>query len=281
LKADINASVGIGFRSIHGEDILKTNPKVGWFEIQSENYYYQRGRAWHELLAVAQHYPISLHCVGLSLGSIEGPADSELIALKNLIEKINPILVSAHLCWSSVADVYLHDLLPLPYTDESLQVVTANIIKVQDFINRPLLIENISSYLQFQHSIMAEHEFLSALTKATDCSLLLDITNLYINGFNHGWDPLYYLQQLPQHQVKEIHLAGFSKNSFPMGEILIDTHDTVVAAPVWDLYQTALERFGRVPTLIEWDSQLPEFSILLKEANKIKQHMEQAHVSTC
>jgi uncharacterized protein len=211
-----------------------------------------------------------LHGVGLSLASAEGVDSAHLTKLKRLVGRIEPALVSEHLCWAQVGAVHLNDLLPFAYTPEALGVVAQNVSEVQDAIKRPLLIENISRYLELQGSDMTEAEFLSALVKRTGCELLLDINNLYVNARNLGVDAWHEIAQLPVEAIKEIHLAGFSDED----GLLIDTHSTRVAPQVWQLYERALEHIGPVPTLIEWDQELPPLEVLLAEVALATKHLE-------
>ena len=260
----IPAQAGIGLRAPHYREMLATRPAAGWLEAHSENYFGD-GPPLYYLERLRGHYPLSLHGVGLSLGSTDPLDRRHLQQLKTLIARVEPGLVSDHLSWSSVGGTYLNDLLPLPYTEESLALFGARVCAAQDFLGRELLIENPSSYLQYRHSTIPEAEFLSALVRASGCGLLLDVNNIYVSATNHGFDALQYLHAIPAAAVKEIHLAGFSVNRYEDGEILIDTHGARVAAPVWALFRAALRRFGRIPTLIEWDSDIPELAVLLDE----------------
>jgi uncharacterized protein (UPF0276 family) len=262
----IPARAGIGLRAPHYREVIATQPATGWFEVHSENYFGDGGAPLAYLDQVRQHYPISLHGVGLSLGSTDALNDTHLERLKTLIARIEPGLVSEHLCWSSVDGVYLNDLLPLPYTEEALAHVTQRILQAQDRLGRTLLIENVSSYVQFRHSTVPEWEFIAALAARAGCGLLLDVNNVYVSAMNHDFDPLTYLRALPRAAVKEIHLAGHAVNRYDDGQIWIDDHGSRVAAPVWALYSEALRLFGPVPTLIEWDTDIPALDVLLGEA---------------
>jgi len=261
----IPARAGIGLRAPHYRDVLEQRPAIGWFEVHSENYFGDGGAPLHYLDKIREHYPLSLHGVGLSLGSADELNHSHLQKLRALIARAQPGLVSEHLCWCSIGDIYLNDLLPLPYTQEALRHVTARIERVQDFLGREILIENVSSYLQYKHSTIPEWEFLSEVAARSGCGILLDINNIHVSAVNHDFDALHYLRHTPATAVKEMHLAGFSVNRLEDGEILIDTHGARVAQPVWTLYREAVRRFGAVPTLIEWDTDIPPLAVLVEE----------------
>ena len=276
----IPASAGIGLRAPHTQHLLDTLPKLDWVEVHSENYF-GHGIPLQALKQVRETYAISLHGVGLSVGSTDVLDAGHLAQLRRLIDCIEPGLVSEHLSWSSVDGQYFNDLLPLPYTDEALAHVSERLTVIQERLGRRILIENISSYLQLCASAIPEWEFLTALAERTGCGILLDVNNLYVNATNHGIDPHRYLQSLPVWAVHEIHLAGFTRKSFEDGEILIDTHSRRVDAEVWQLYAEAIARFGPTPTLIEWDSDLPPLQVLLDEAAKAQTMMEgKNHVVT-
>jgi len=278
IDKPIPARAGIGLRSPHYQAILTSLPDIAWLEVHSENYFHTGSNAKRILTDIRNHYPISLHGVGLSLGSTDPLDITHLKKLKNLISDIAPALVSEHLAWISVDQRYFNDLLPLPYTEEALQHLVGRINTVQDYLQRPILIENISSYLQYKHSTIPEWEFLTAVAAQSGCQLLLDINNIYVNSCNHQFDPFVYLSNIPQATIAEIHLAGFSRQSVNAQEILIDTHDQPIAAAVWELYQHAITRYGNKPTLIEWDSNIPSLQTLLNEAGKANHIMEQNHV---
>ena len=211
---------------------------------------------------------ISCHGIGLSLGSVQGINTTHLQQLKALIDEVQPLFVSDHLSWSENGGHYFNDLLPLPYTEEALEVFCRNVLTVQDAIKRPILIENPSSYLQFNHSTITEWEFLVQVQQRTECRLLLDLNNVHVSAFNHGFSSQTYIDSIPAHAVDEIHLAGFSINTLAEGEIWIDTHSKPVSAEVWQLYQNWCEKHGSRRTLIEWDLDIPEVEVLLEEANK-------------
>lgn len=263
-----NNATGIGLRATHYHEIISNQPKITWLEVHSENYFGKGGKPLNYLTQIHQHYPLSFHGVGLSLGSTDPLNLLHLKQLKKLIDQFNPIFISEHLCWSSIDGRYLHDLLPLPYTEEALNLCIDKINQIQDFLNRKILIENISSYLQFTDNTMPEYEFINKIVAQTGCGILLDLTNLYINSVNHHWDVALYLQHIPTHTIDEIHLAGFTTNHFANGFMLIDTHDQAIDANVWKLYTQVISKFGPKPTLIEWDKNIPKLSTLLAEAEK-------------
>lgn len=273
-SAAIPASAGIGLRSAHHRAVIETRPAVGWFEVHSENYLGQGGAPLYYLERVRADYPLSLHGVGLSLGGTD-PLDYALLArLKALAARMEPALVSEHLSWSGCEGVYLNDLLPLPYTEEALQNLTARVCEVQDCLGRRLLLENPSSYLEYGHSTIPEQEFLVAAARSSGCGILLDVNNLHVSCSNHGWDAVDYLAAIPGELVGEIHLAGHALNRCIGGTILIDTHDRPVCDAVWRLYEYALQCLGPRPTLIEWDSDLPPLETLLDEVAKADARLE-------
>ena len=259
---------GIGLRAGHYRDLLAQRPPLAFVEVHSENYFGAGGAPHHFLEQTRAHYPLSLHGVGLSFGSSD-PLDREhLRQLKTLIQRYEPALVSDHLSWSSVGGVFLNDLLPLPYTEEALAHFGTRVTQAQDYLGRELLIENPSSYLQYTESAIPEWEFLAALARASGCGLLLDVNNLYVSSQNHGFDAHRYLQALPAAAIREIHLAGYTVNRYPEGEMLIDSHNALVSEPVWELYAHAIRQLGRRPTLIEWDSELPLLEVLVATARQ-------------
>ncbi|MGF1683040.1 DUF692 domain-containing protein [Photobacterium minamisatsumaniensis] len=267
--------VGVGLRSPHIQQVLVEQPQVGWLEIHSENYFSSTSTARQQLREIANHYPISCHGIGLSLGSIDPLDPRHLMQLKQLIDEIQPIAISDHLSWSSIDGQFFNDLLPLPYTEEALNVFCQKVMQVQDYLGRPMLIENPSSYLSFNHSTIPEWEFLHQVQQRTDCGLLLDLNNIYVSGLNHGFDCDKYIAALDPNAVKEIHLAGFTIKQVDGGEIWIDTHSQPVSEPVWQLYRRWVKQHGAVPTLIEWDLDIPELPILLAEARKAELIIEQ------
>ena len=249
---------------------VPSDPAVGWLEVHSENYFVDGGPALAALDAIRADYPISLHGVGMSLGSADPLDASHLARLKRLVARIEPALVSEHLCWSHADGRHLNDLLPLPFTEEALGVVCERIERVQSALAPPLLVENISAYLRFADDAMTEWEFVAAVASRTGCKLLFDVNNVYVNAVNHGFDPLAFVAAMPGDAVAEIHLAGFDAS----GPCLIDNHGARVARPVWDLYRATIERFGPKPTLIEWDTDLPALEVLLEEAAMARQILE-------
>lgn len=271
--------VGVGLRSPHIPYILKNHQKVsqkiGWFEVHSENYYNIGSSSVATLLEVRKNFPISLHSVGNSLGSAQKLDLNHLQKLKELIEIVDPFLVSDHISWGLVDGKHLNDLLPLPYSKEALQALSDNISLMQDFLKREILIENPSTYIAFNEGEMAEADFINRVTKKTGCKLLLDVNNIYVSSQNNAqFDPTEYLNHLDKKIVKEIHLAGHSEGKFFDGkkhqQILIDTHNDLVCKDVWGLYKHAVKRLGKIPTLMEWDQDIPEFKVFVSEAQKAK-----------
>ncbi len=256
---------GIGLRAPHVAEILATRPAVGWLEVHAENYM-GGGPALAALERLRHDYPISVHGVGLSLGSAEGLDAGHLERLARLVERLQPALVSEHLSWSVTGGAYLNHLLPLPCTGETLAVVSDNVARVQDRLGRPILVENPSGYLRFQHATMTEAELLASLARRTGCGLLCDVNNIHVTCANLGGDPDAYLAALPPAAIAEIHLAGHAVNDADGRPILIDDHGSPVAEPVWRLYERALARLGPRPTLIEWDTDVPPLAVLLGEA---------------
>lgn len=267
-KPAILAAAGIGLRAQHHEEILARLPAIGWLEAHSENYFARGGAHRTYLERIRAHYELSLHGVGLSLGSTDPLNAEHLRELTRLVREFEPMLVSEHLSWSSVDGRYLNDLLPLPYTEEALQHVSARVAEVQEALGMQILIENISSYLRFDCAEVPEWEFLTALARHSGCAILLDVNNIYVNALNHGFDPNAYLHGIPRPLVREIHLAGHTLTHIDGMEIRIDTHSTHVTEEVWALYAAALKRFGPVPTLIEWDADIPALDTLCAEAAK-------------
>ena len=267
-------AAGIGLRAQHHAEILARRPPIAWFEAHSENYFGAGGAHRAQLARIRSQYPLSLHGVGLSLGSTDPLNSDHLRQLKRLVRELDPVLVSEHLSWSSVGGRYLNDLLPLPYTEEALRHTAARIGDVQDAFGRQISIENISSYLRFECTEVTEWEFLTALVRESGCAILLDINNLYVNSMNHGFDAYSYLDGISPAAVREFHLAGHTLTRCGGRDIRIDTHSTYVATEVWDLYGMALERFGPRPTLIEWDADIPALSVLQTEAAEADAMME-------
>ena len=258
---------GIGFRAPHGVELVATRPSVGFLEVHAENYM-GGGAAPRMLESLRRDWPLSLHGVGLSLGSAEGLDPRHMVRLAQLVERTEPVLVSEHLSWSMAGGIYLNDLLPLPYTEESLSIVADNISAAQDWLRRPILIENPSAYLRFAHSVIPEAAFLGELAHRTGCGILCDVNNIHVSTHNLGGDARAYLDALPADAVAEIHLAGHAVNDADDVPILIDDHGSPVADAVWALHNAAVARFPEAATLVEWDSNLPDLSVLVAEAAK-------------
>lgn len=269
--SDILCGVGVGYRAEHFEYIDQNKPDIPWLEILIDNYMMDDGPCLYYLDRVAQNHPLTFHGVGMSLGSVDDLNFAYLEKLKQLIEQYQPIYVSDHLCWTSINGYHSHDLLPMPYTAEAIDVVIKHIKQVQDFLGRRILLENVSSYITYKNSAMQEWEFLKIIAEQADCDILLDINNIYVSAINHKMDAMAYLENLPVECVKEMHLAGYTD----MATHLLDSHAEKVHLPVWQLYKKALERFGNVPTLIEWDNDIPDFSVLQEEAKKAERIMQQ------
>ena len=265
-------AVGVGLRLPHMAEIAATRPQIGFLEVHAENYMAET-LALDRLLELRRDYPVSLHGVALSLGSAEALDRGHLVRLKALIEQVEPVLVSEHLAWSAIGGVYLNDLLPLAYTEASLELFCRHVEEAQEGLGRRLLIENPSSYLRYRLSQIPEAEFMTEIARRTGCGILCDVNNIYVSAFNFGFDPIAYLQALPVEAIGEIHLAGH--HAAEGVDILIDDHGSRVAEPVWQLYAAALRRFGPVLTLIEWDTNLPALDVLLEEARRAE---EVAHV---
>jgi uncharacterized protein (UPF0276 family) len=259
-----NLGLGVGLRNQHFDYLMRHDPPVDWFEIISENFIDNHGFARRVLERVRSLRPVVMHGVSLSVGSTD-PLDSEYLkGLKALAEFVRPEWVSDHLCWTGVAGVNTHDLLPMPLNEESLRHVAARVREVQDFLERPLVLENPSTYLEFKDSTLPEWQFLSELVRETGCGLLLDVNNVYVSGHNHGFDAEQYLENLPHESVVQIHLAGPTD----CGRYLVDTHDRPVPARVWELYRLAQGWTGGVSTLLEWDANIPDFPELVAELRK-------------
>jgi uncharacterized protein len=267
-----SCSAGIGLRSPHVSEIAATRPAIGFLEVHAENYMAETP-ALDRLLELRRDYPVSLHGVALSLGSAEELDRRHLGRFKELIERVEPMLVSEHLAWSAIGGAYLNDLLPLPYTEASLDLFCRHVEEAQEALGRRLLIENPSSYLRYCDSPIPEAEFITEVARRTGCCILCDVNNIHVSAWNFGFDPIAYIEALPVDSIGEIHLAGH--HAAEDVDILIDDHGSRVAQPVWELYGAALRRFGPVPTLIEWDTNLPSLKTLLDEANHAE---ELAHV---
>ena len=256
--------VGIGLRLPHVAEIAATRPELAFLEVHAENYMTETP-ALDRLLELRRDYPVSLHGVAMSLGSAEELDRSHLVRFKALIERVEPMLVSEHLTWSAIGGAYLNDLLPLPYTETSLELFCRHVEEAQEALGGRLLIENPSAYLRYRHSTIPEAEFVTEVASRTGCAILCDVNNIYVSARNFGFDPITYLETLPIEVIGEIHLAGH--HAAEDVDILIDDHGSRVAKPVWELHTAALRRFGPVPTLIEWDTNLPTLEVLLDEAN--------------
>ncbi len=267
---------GLGLKHEHFAEVLETAPDIGFFEVHAENYMVAGGPFHHYLGLIREQYPLSLHGVGLSIGG-EGPLDREHLArLATLIERYQPHSFSEHLAWSSHGPVFLNDLLPLAYDAATLKRVCEHVDQVQSTLKRPMLLENPSTYLQFQRSTLDETDFISEVIRRTGCGLLLDVNNVYVSCINHQREPLAYIDALPLHAVGEIHLAGFAEDTDNLGDrLLIDDHGAPIDNAVWRLYETVLARIGPVATLIERDNQVPAFSVLHAEARQADWHLSQ------
>ena len=267
---------GLGLKTEHFTEVLETRPDIGFFEVHAENYMVAGGPFHHYLGLIRAQYPLSLHGVGLSIGG-EGPLDREHLArLATLIERYQPQSFSEHLAWSSHGPVFLNDLLPLAYDASTLDRVCAHVDQVQSTLKRPMLLENPSTYLQFQRSTLDETDFISEIVRRTGCGLLLDVNNVYVSCINHQRDPLAYIDALPLHAVGEIHLAGFAEDTDSLGDrLLIDDHGAPIDNAVWQLYAQVLARTGAVATLIERDNQVPAFSVLQAEARQAEGYLSE------
>jgi uncharacterized protein (UPF0276 family) len=261
-----NLGFGLGLRVDHYETILNSQPAVDWFEIISENYLVPGGKPLHYLDRIRERYPLVMHGVSLSIGSTDPLNRDYLRQLKELARRVEPAWISDHLCWTGVHGTNLHDLLPLPYTEETINHVAARIREVQDFLGRQMLIENVSSYVSYAQSQISEWDFLRAVCERADCLLLFDVNNIYVSSVNHGFDPLDYLNGIPAERVQQFHLAGHEDH----GRYIIDTHDHPVPDPVWNLYTEALRRFGPVSTMIERDDNIPPLDELVAELDQAR-----------
>ncbi len=262
--------VGVGLRPVHYADILERAPRgelgVDWFEALSENYMVPGGRPLRVLDRVCEFAPVVLHGVSLNLGSVDPLDDNYLNELTKLVTRAKPRWISDHLCWTGVDGRNLHDLIPLPQTEESVRHVAARIARVQDRLGQRIAVENVSSYLRFTNDSMSEWDFLTAIAEASDCGILLDVNNVCVSAHNHGFDPRVYLDAVPAQRVFQIHLAGHSE----AGPLRIDTHDHPVPKEVWSLYEYTVQRMGPVSTLVEWDDKIPSFNVLEAEAARAR-----------
>ena len=262
--------LGLGLRGEHFNHILEHRPAVDWFEIISENFMDSGGRPRYVLDQIAEKYPIVMHGVSMSIGSTDPLNFEYLKGLKKLADEINPKWISDHLCWTGVLSLNSHDLLPVVLNEESLQLITTKIKQVQDYLDRPLILENPSTYLTFQQSTIPEWQFLKYMVEETNCGLLLDVNNVYVSSFNNEFDPIEYIEGLPFESIVQMHLAGHQHN----GDHIIDTHDSPVVDPVWELFSLAWERTGGTSTLLEWDGNIPEFDVCHEELLKAKNYMD-------
>lgn len=264
-----NPGLGLGLRSKHFDYILDNNPEVDWFEVISENFMDSGGRPRQVLRRIAERYPVVMHGVSLSIGSTD-PLDFDYLRkLKSLADEIKPLWISDHLCWTGVGGLNTHDLLPVPLTEESLKHICRRVRQVQDLLGRPFVCENPSTYLTFKQSDIAEWDFLRHMTEETGCQLLLDVNNVYVSGFNNDFDPAHYIRQLPHERVVQMHLAGHQH----CGDYIIDTHDATVAQEVWSLFALAWRLTGGAATLLEWDTNIPDFADYHAELLKAKDFM--------
>jgi len=266
--------VGVGLRTVHYAEVLERGKRddlgVDWFELLSENFMVPGGRPLRIVREMQELSPLALHGVSLNIGSADPLRPEYLDALDRLSRLATPALVSDHLCWTGVSQTNLHDLLPLPYTEEVIKHVAERVRRVQDRLGRRIALENVSSYLSFNHDAMSEWDFLGAIAEEADCGILLDINNVFVSAHNHGFDAMKYIDSIAADRVFQIHLAGHSTS----GKLLIDTHDHPVTEAVWNLYERAIERLGPVSTLIEWDDQIPSYARLVEEAHKARKIIE-------
>jgi uncharacterized protein (UPF0276 family) len=263
---------GLGLRTEHYNTILATQPNVDWFEVLSENYMIPGGKPLDFLDRIRAHYPVVMHGVSLSIGSTTPFDRNYLRDLKKLASRIEPAWISDHLCWTGVHGQNIHDLLPLPYTEETVRHVVERVKIVQDFLGRQILLENVSSYASYVDSNMTEWEFIAEIAEQADCLLLLDVNNIYVSSYNHQFDAKAFIDGVPAKRVQQIHLAGHQNN----GDYIIDTHDAPVIDPVWDLYSYAIARLGAVSTMIERDDHIPELEVLVEELQIARNLSEQA-----
>jgi uncharacterized protein (UPF0276 family) len=256
-----NPGFGLGLRTTHYADFMHAPQRVDWLEIVSDNYLVPGGKPLHFLDTLRSQYPMVMHGVAMSIGSVAGPDAAYLQGIKALMQRVQPLWVSDHLCFTGMGGQHLHDLLPLPYTDEALRTVVQHIQQVQDVLGRRLVVENVSSYLQYKASTMEEAQFLSAMAQEADCLLLLDVNNVYVSSVNHGFDARAFIDALPAHRIQQLHLAGHHDH----GTHIVDTHDHPVADPVWQLYEHTSRRLGPVATMIERDDHIPPLPELIAE----------------
>lgn len=273
LQTISSNSIGIGLRTPHHLQVLEEKPAISWLELHSENFFNPDSVRRHQLDLIAQDYALSFHGIGLSLGSTDRLNQQHLKQMKELIDCYQPAMISEHLSWSSKNGRYFNDLLPIPYTEESLALFCDRLNEVQDYLGRALLVENPTAYLSFAESTLTEWDFLNRIHDKTNCGLLLDLNNIYVNNINLGVSSKEYLESINISAVKEIHLAGFTRKELPEGDILIDTHGSPVSEPVWELFRY-LRQFCYAPALIEWDTDIPELEVLLGEANRAEREQQ-------
>jgi uncharacterized protein len=275
IEPSLPARTGVGLKPEHYGDIIGTNPDIGWFEVHPENYMGEGGAPHHYLEKIRALYPLSLHGVGLSIGAVQPLNEQHLKRLRTLMDRYEPQSFSEHLAWSTHESHFLNDLLPLPYTHDTLMLVSHHVDQVQTYLGRKMLIENPSTYIQFRHNDMSEIDFLKSLVKSTGCGLLLDVNNVYVCAINHGFSAEEYIDAFPVEHIGEIHLAGHAEIEDDCGEILlVDAHDRNVKEEVWALYERIIQRAGPKPTLIEWDNDIPAWDVLFDEAVKAEAIMD-------
>jgi uncharacterized protein (UPF0276 family) len=258
---------GLGLRVEHYEEIFAGAPRVDWFEALSENYLVDGGRPLQNLARVRERWPVVLHGVSLSIGSVDPLDRTYLRRLRRLADAVQPAWVSDHLCWTGVDGTNLHDLMPLPYTEEALGHVVERVRQVQDFLGRRILLENVSSYVAFHASQLSESQFLAEIARRADCLILLDVNNVHVSSHNHGFDARAWLEEIPVERVQQFHLAGHEHD----GALIVDTHDAAIVDPVWDLYAHAVRRFGPVSTMIERDDRIPPLAELVAELDRARE----------
>jgi uncharacterized protein (UPF0276 family) len=276
-RGSIPASAGIGLRSVHHARFPVERPAVGWIEAHTENHFHDGGPGVRALLRAREDYPLSLHGVGLGLGSVDELDREHLRRVRMAMHRFEPALVSEHACWGYIDGVHFNDLLPLPQTEEAVEHLAARVRDVQDYLGRQILIENLSAYVTFATSQLDEGAFLAAVVERSGCGLLLDVNNAYVNSVNLGLDTAKFLAAVPRPAVQEIHLAGHTRRRMGLQDLLIDDHGSAVCDEVWALYQKALGHFGPVPTLIEWDNDIPALDVLVAEAHRAERYLRESH----
>jgi uncharacterized protein len=275
----IPACAGIGLRSVHFGRFPVERPAVGWIEAHTENHFHDGGPGVRALLQAREHYPLSLHGVGLGLGSVDELDREHLRRVRMAVRRFEPALVSEHACWGYIDGVHFNDLLPLPQTEEAVEHLAGRVRDVQDYLGRQILIENLSAYVTFAASQLDEGTFLAAVVERSGCGLLLDVNNAYVNSVNLRLDIAKFLTALPRAAVQEIHLAGHTRRRVGVHELLIDDHGSAVCDEVWALYEKALEHLGPVPTLVEWDNDIPALDVLAAEAHRAERYLRESHAA--